>query len=149
MENIFRFHPKKISCDEHECFGDCKLERCVSGGYWCSKCLGNLNSAVNLFVVINPSISFAEIPIASVIYIRKCVEDIDYNDFTSLSRVKKFLDYDKMKVECLKKRIDNADQRIQHFVKIVTEEKNFNTNLLDSLLNERGGNIRKILWSDR
>ncbi|BCS83039.1 hypothetical protein QLL95_gp1084 [Cotonvirus japonicus] len=141
--DFFKFHPQKIInyvCDNSSCDYIKNVEKY---GKWCTKCGGDFDTAEKIFSLVKSHISLAEIPCDSILYVRKYVEDIDYDNVESLKKVQKFLQYDKEKIDNINERIENADERIRLFVSAVQEEKRYNTEIFNKILSSRGGTINE------
>ncbi|AEQ60686.1 hypothetical protein [Acanthamoeba polyphaga mimivirus] len=139
---FFMKHPHSLlQQDESSCNGDCKLDDLMTLCKWCPICYNKLCNATNLQKILRSAISFTAIPQSSVLYVRRNTKKINYNDINDLELVKKFLNYDKLKIECIKQRIENADNKIKTYVEMITKEKIYNTKILETLLEERGGSL--------
>ncbi|XWV25249.1 hypothetical protein QJ856_gp0523 [Tupanvirus deep ocean] len=139
--DYFKINPTDIdliNCTDNSC--NMKLDK--SNKLWCQKCHGDFDAS-KLIKLINSEMKFCEMPRNSVLFIGKEIKYIDFYDFNSLSKVKKFLENDKKKIDIIQNRINNADERMKRIVEAIQTEKNFNQEKINKLLSIRGGSMEE------
>lgn len=139
--DYFWVNPLKIN--EIECSEEsCQIDKKLTNFLWCKKCHGTYYSANNLINLMHPRVRFMRIPKNSIIYIGKMVTEID-NSPECMARVKKFLEFDKQKMDVLRAWMDDADERLKKITMQIENEKLICQEKINKLLSTRGGSMEK------
>lgn len=145
-EEFFYMNPNNV--ETIRCNGE-KCRKSISfyeHGIWCESCHGEFDEgAHHLDSILKRSINFREIPKSSIIYIKKKVIEINYQNSYLINELTYLLNQDKKLIKGLMESISQAETKIKDFTQEIMQEKEENEKKLNEFLETRKQSLDQYL----
>jgi len=137
--DYFEHNPLDIIFNDCQDNNDCP-KFCAKNKSWCTNCLGKI-SASNINLIMHPSIKFSNVPLYSVIDIKRECNPIDFDDIESLRIVSEFIQADLETIYSIQKNVDTINEKIRKITESLIFLREIQQQIMNTILARRGNSL--------